>query len=555
VKNFVSHLLKCALGLLLATVASFSGPTTALAQNNQKPAVVISLGSIDQLMGNIGYLTRAAGSPEVGAIVQIMSGQYIEGLNTKQPVGGYVTFTPQPTGVVFLPVSDFNVVVAKIEEMVGGLQDVGDGVKKLTLQREIFLKEKEGWVFVSDQRANLDKLPADPTLLLEGLSETYDVAIRTNVQSVPKELRQMLLSEIKEGFERTVANEANEDKRRAQKELGGRVIDRIVRFADEADQLTVGWGTDKKAGKTFIDFSATAIAGTTLASEIDSAVRAKSDFAGFLLPDAAATFHFTAPVLKEDIQQTVMILNKAREKALEEIGKDKDLPNDEARATAKEIVGSLMDVLQKTIEDGKLNGGAALRLAPQNINFVAGGLVADGKSVEKDLKRLVELAKQSKNNPYVEVKFDAATHGGVTLHTITVPVPAREEQARKILGEKMLTVIGTGATSVYFAFGNDSMELLKQVIDGSAAATGETSPMTLNVSLAPIMAFAASVDDDPIVAGLSEALKKGQGKDHIAISSKAIPRGVAYRVEVEEGVLQLIGQAAKLKNGQERDPF
>jgi hypothetical protein len=555
VKNFVSHLLKCALGLLLATVASFSGPTTALAQNDQKPAVVISLGSIDQLMGNIGYLTRAAGSPEVGAIVQIMSGQYIEGLNTKQPVGGYVTFTPQPTGVVFLPVSDFNMVVAKIEEMVGGLQDVGDGVKKLTLQREIFLKEKDGWVFVSDQRANLDKLPADPTQLLEGLPETYDVAIRANVQSVPKELRQMLLSEIKEGFERTVANEANEDKRRAQKEIGGRVIEEIVRFADEADQLTVGWGTDKKAGKTFIDFSATAIAGTTLASEINSAVTAKSDFTGFLLPDAAATFHFTAPVPKENVQQMVTMLNKARDKAIEQIGKDKDLPNDEARATAKEIVGSLTAVLQKTLEGGKLNGGAALRLAPQNINFVAGGLVADGKSVEKDLKRLVELAKQSKNNPYVEVKFDAATHGGVTLHTITVPVPAREEQARKILGEKMLTVIGTGATSVYFAFGNDSMELLKQVIDGSAAATGETSPMTLNVSLAPIMAFAASVDDDPIVAGLSEALKKGQGKDHIAISSKAIPRGVAYRVEVEEGVLQLIGQAAKLKNSQERDPF
>jgi hypothetical protein len=555
VKNFVSHLLKCALGLLLATVASFSGPTTALAQNDQKPAVVISLGSIDQLMGNIGYLTRAAGSPEVGAIVQIMSGQYIEGLNTKQPVGGYVTFTPQPTGVVFLPVSDFNMVVAKIEEMVGGLQDVGDGVKKLTLQREIFLKEKDGWVFVSDQRANLDKLPADPTQLLEGLPETYDVAIRANVQSVPKELRQMLLSEIKEGFERTVANEANEDKRRAQKEIGGRVIEEIVRFADEADQLTVGWGTDKKAGKTFIDFSATAIAGTTLASEINSAVTAKSDFTGFLLPDAAATFHFTAPVPKENVQQMVTMLNKARDKAIEQIGKDKDLPNDEARATAKEIVGSLTAVLQKTLEGGKLNGGAALRLAPQNINFVAGGLVADGKSVERDLKRLVELAKQSKNNPYVEVKFDAATHGGVTLHTITVPVPAREEQARKILGEKMLTVIGTGATSVYFAFGNDSMELLKQVIDGSAAATGETSPMTLNVSLAPIMAFAASVDDDPIVAGLSEALKKGQGKDHIAISSKAIPRGVAYRVEVEEGVLQLIGQAAKLKNGQERDPF
>lgn len=554
-KNFVSHPLKCAIGLLFATVSIVSGPTIAVAQNAQKPAVVISLASVEQLMGNIGYLTRVAGSPEVGAIVQIMSGQYIEGLNAKQPVGGYVTFAPQPSGVVFLPVSDFDTVVAKIEEMVGELRDVGGGVKKLALQREIFLKEKDGWIFASDQRANLDNVPADPKQLLEGLSETYDVAIRANVQSVPAELRQMFLSEIKEGFERTVANEADADKRRTQNELGGRAIDKVVRFANEADQLTVGWGTDKEERKTFLDFSATAVAGTALAAEIDSAVTMKSEFAGFLLPDAAATFHFTTTVLKEDIEQTVLMLNKFREKALEEIDKDNDLPSDEARATAKEIVGSLMDVLRKTIENGKLNGGAALRLAPQNINFVAGGLVADGKSVEKDLKRLVELAKQSKDNPGVEVNFDAVVHGDVTLHTITVPVPAREEDARKILGEKMLTVVGTGATSVYFAFGNDSMELLKQVIDGSAASTGQTSPMTFNVALTPILEFAASVDDDPIVAGLAAALKNGQGKDQIAISSKAIPRGVAYRFEVEEGVLQLIGQAAKLKNEQNRDPL
>lgn len=549
-KNFVSHLTKCVLGLWLATV-----PSIVMAQNAQKPAVVVSLASVDKLMGNVGYLTRVAGSPEVGAIITIMSGQYIEGLNTKQPAGAYVTFTPQPTAVVFLPVADFKAVTTKIEEMVGELVDVGDGVKKLTLQREIFLKEQGGWMFVSDQLANLGNVPADPTEMLEAMYETYDIGLRANVQSVPKELRQMLLSEIKEGFERTIANEQDEVKRRTQKEVGGRVIDKIVRFADEADQLTVAWGTDKKAGKTYLDFSATAVAGTTLAQEINSVVTMKSDHSGFLLPDAAATFHFATPVMKNDIEQTVLMLNKAREKALSEIDKDKDLPSDEARATAKEIVGSLMDVLQKTIESGKLNGGAALRLAPQSINFVAGGFVADGKSVEKDLKQLVELAKQAKENPYVDIQFDAATHGGVTLHTITVPVPAREEEARKILGEKMLTVIGTGATTVYVAFGDDSMELLKEVIDGSVAATGQTAPMTLNVSLAPIMAFAASVDDDPIVAGLAEALKNGQGKDHIAISSKAIERGVAYRVEVEEGVLQLIGQAAKMKNAQDRDPF
>ncbi|MEX0819324.1 MAG: hypothetical protein WD070_07015 [Pirellulaceae bacterium] len=549
-KNFLSHLLKCALGLLLVCL-----PTIVTAQNAQKPAVVVSLASVEQLMGNIGYLTRVAGSPEVGAIITIMSGQYIEGLNPKQPAGGYVTFAPQPSGVVFLPVSDFDVVVAKIEESLGELQDVGDGVKKLALQREIFLKESNGWIFASDQRGNLDNLPDDPKPMLEGLYETYDVAIRANVQSVPKELRQMFLSEIKEGFERTVANEANDDKRRAQKELGGRAIDKIARFADEADQLTVGWGTDRVEGKTYFDFSASALAGTTLAEQIDASVTMKSDFAGFLIPDAAATFHFTAPVLKEDIEQTVQMLNAAREKALAEIDKDDDLPSDEARAAAKEIVGSLMDVLQKTVEAGKLNGGAALVLEPRNINFVAGGFVADGKSIENDLKRLVEIAKQSKENPDVEVKFDVASHGGNALHTITVPIPEREVEARKILGEKLVTVIGTGPTSVYLAFGDDSMELLKKVIDGSAAATGEIPPLTFNVSLEPILAFAASVDDNPMIAGLAEALKNGQGKDHIAISAKAIPRGVAYRVEVEEGVLRLIGQAAKLKNAQNREPL
>jgi hypothetical protein len=391
--------------------------------------------------------------------------------------------------------------------------------------------------------------------MLEGLYETYDVAIRANVQSVPAELRQMFLSEIKEGFERTVEREQDQDQRRAQQEVGGRVIDKIVRFADEADQLTLGWGTDSKEGKTFLDFSATAIAGTALADQIDSAVTMKSEFAGFLIPDAAATFHFTTPVLEADVEQTIKLLNTARDKTLEAIDKDNKLPSDEARTTAKDIVGSLMDVLRKTVEAGKLNGGAVLLLEPQNINFVAGGFVADGKAVENDLKRLVALAKQAKDNHEVEVTFDVATHGGVALHTIVAPVPADEEEARKVLGEKMVAVVGTGATSVYFAFGSESMELLKQVIDGSAASDGQTSPMTLNVALTPILEFAASVGDDPMVAGLAKALQEGQGKDHLAISSKAIPRGIAYRIEVEEGVLQLIGQATKLKAAQDRDPL
>lgn len=549
-KNLISHLLKSALGLLLATL-----PSMASAQDGQKPAVVVSLGSIEQLMDDVGYLTRVAGSPEIGAIITIMSGQYIEGLDTKRPAGGYINFGPQPTGVVFLPITDFDAVVAKIEESVGELEDVGGGVKKLSLQREIFLKEHNGWIFATDQQDNLNNLPVDPQPLLESLHERYDIAIRANVQSIPTELRQMLLSEIKNGYERTVANETDEDKRQAQEEFGGRAIERIERFADEADQLTIGWGTNREQGKTYIDFTVTAVTKTRLAAEIDTATTMKSHFAGFLLPDVAARFHFTAPVLPEDVKQTSLILDTARDKALEQIDKDEKLPSDEARKEAKQIVSSLMEVLKKTIENGQLNGGAVLTLEPGNINFAAGGLVADGKTVESALKRLVKLAQQSDDASGIDVKFDVASHAGVAFHTIVVPVPEKEQEARKILGDKLVTVIGTGAKSVYFALGDDSMDLLKRVIDGSAASNEATSPMALNVALGPILDFAASVEGDPVVAGLAEALKNGKGKDRISILSRAIPRGVAYRVEVEEDVLQLIGKAAKMQNAGDRDPF
>lgn len=554
-KNFVSHPLKCAVGLLLVAASIVVGPSKAIAQNAEKPAVVFSVASIEHLMGNLGYLTRAAGMPEYGAIVPFVVAPYIEGLDATQPAGGYVTFTPQPTAVIFAPVADFETVTKNIEEMVGELQDVGGGVKKLKLQREIFFKEQNGWMFATDRQANLNDLPADPKAMLEGMYEKYDIAIRANVPSVPAELREMLLSEITEGFDRTVEKEADEDKRRSQREVGSRVIGRIGRFASEADQLTVGWGTNSDDRITFIDFSATALPNTNLAKEIDSAVSLKSEFTGFLVPDAAATIHFVAPVLKQDVEQILVMLDKARDTALGEIDKDDDLPNDEARAMAKDIVGSLMDVLKETVKAGRLNGGAALLLEPQNINFVAGGFVADGKSVEKDLKRLVKLAQASKENSGVEVKFDAGSHGGVALHTVVVPVPSREEEARKILGDKMVTVIGTGAKSVYLAFGDDSMELLKQVIDNSADSGEKNSPMSLSVALSPILSFAASIDDDPVVAGLAENLKNSRGKDRIVIKSNAIPQGIAYRVELGQDVLQLIGAAAKMKAAEDREPF
>jgi hypothetical protein len=360
----------------------------------------------------------------------------------------------------------------------------------------------------------------------------------------------MAVSEMKAGFDRTLEAEQDEEKRKLQERVGRQSLESIVRLLQESEQLTIGWGVDSQQGKTFIDFGFTAVAGTKLAQQMAGYQKLSSSFAGLHLPDAAATLRVTAPVAKEDLDQVREAMKAMREQAFKSIDEDEDLPSAEARRTAKQIVGSLMDVLLATLEAGKADGGAALLLSPGSIKVVAGGLVADGMVVESQLKKLVELAKQSgRNDAKIEdPKFNVARHQGVDLHTFSVPV-TDDDRARKVFGEKLNVAAGTGAKSVYLAFGPGSLDLVKRVIDASSASSQQqVLPFELNVSLAPIMEFAASTENDPVIRTLAESIKRSGGKDHIRLSQKSIERGVSARLEVEEGVLQLIGAAAKARN-------
>jgi len=528
-----------------------------LAQQEPKPAVILSLAGVDRLLGDVGYLTRVAGSPEFGAVVTLMAGQYIEGLNTKQPAGAYVTFNDQqPITVAFVPVSDFAAVKRKLEESVGELQDIGAGAWKLTLQRELFLKEQGGWVFASDRVDRLANLPQDPAQMLAGLSQEYDLAVRVNVQQIPPQLRQMAIAEIKQGFEQSLENQTNDEQRELQKEFGSRAIEDLERYMEEADQVTVGWAIDQPNRKTYFDFALTAVPATKLAAQLAPHADATTNFAGFEATDAAATLHFSAPLAPEDIRQAKLMLDALRERAAEQIDKDEKLPDAAARAAAKEIVGAFLDLAQATIASGKVNGGATLWLAPEKINFVGGGFIADGSAAERNLKRLVELAKRTEDNPDVEVKFNTAQHRDVALHTLRIPVPEEEQQTRKILGDKLSLIVGTGPKSAYVAFGNEAMDLLKQVLDKSQEApNSKTLPVKLRLRLAPVIQFAASVDDNPALAKLAAALQNEPAHDQVMVTASAIPQGVSYRLEIEAGVLSLIGQAAKLQNAGSRDPF
>ena len=540
--KLVRHLMLAATVITLCLAASARDPMAA-----EKPALVVSIASVDRVLANVDYLTRATGMEQFGVMARFMATPYLEGLDTEKPVGILVHVADEPSGVAFVAVTDFAAVLAKISELIGPPEDVGGGVKEFDANNlSVFFKEVDGWVFVSTEAAMLNDLPANPGELLEGLDQDYEIAIRVNVPNIPQPLRQMAISEMKKGFEQSIASELDVEQRQLQEKLGGSGLEGLIRFVEEADQVTLGFGVDEDEGTTYLDMSVTALAGSKLAAQMADMSSLKSDFTGFIRSDAAATLHFSSPLPEEDQAQALLMLKVAREKALEEIASDSDLKNEQVRDKAKKVANALLDVLEDTIKSGKVAGGATLLLDGTSIRFVAGGHVADGRAVESSLKELAELAKSSPKAP--TITFNAGQHGDVSLHTLALPVPEDEEEARRVFGDELFVVVGTGAKSVYLALGTGGDGLIKEVIDASARGNSSAPPMIFEVALGPILQFAANFEDDPNVVALAEALGDAQGKDHITIRARAIERGMSYRFGIEEGILQLIGKAVAMQN-------
>lgn len=537
VRNTVKRFVFSAFVLALVVAPLAKAQAQAL-----KPAVVISIASVDEHLADAEYLFTAAGQADAFGFVKLFAVPALDGIDTKKPAGGVVMLTMgMPTGLVFVPVTDMNKLLEKVPVP---LEDEGGGVSKVTTPtgEDVFIKESGGYAYITNDKANLGTLPADPVALLEGLDKKYNIAVQANMQNIPPDLKKMAIDGIEQGYRQGLENSLDGEDPDAQetiKKLSANWVKSVKQLVDESDQIMLGWGVDAMKRSTYVDFSMTAKQGTKLAKRFEALQDSKSRFGGFLLPDAGVTLNFVSELAAEDVEVASVMLTQMQTQALKEIDGDDDL-NAEQRAAAKEVLSTLFSAITKTIESGKMDGGAALILAPDVFTFAAGGHVAGGDDLDKAFKNLVELGRKEPDFP--EVKLDSETHNNVKFHTVSIPIPAGELEARKIFGEKMEAVVGIGADSVYLAVGKGAVPTLKKIMDLSTAnADKVVPPSQLTVALTPIMEFAASVSDDANVSAIVDALKQTKGKDKILISSRAIERGGLTRFELEEGVLQAIG--------------
>lgn len=544
--------------LFVAMTALLAQPfvqSVARAQAQEKPpAVVVSVASYDKMLADLRYGGDVAGASQYIGLLQFFAGGYTQAIDTTRPSGVLVNFDgPMPVVTAFVPVKNLQRLLDQLADQIGPARDIGNGVKQLDGPQPMFIKESGGYAFLTNAAENLDALPANPVALLGGADANYDVAVTVNVPSIPAELRDMAIEQIREGFDSQMEMQRlladDEADIEMQEKLARSSIDGIVKLIQQTDTLSLGWAIDSQTQSTYLDFSMTAVDGTELAGQFNEMADVRTNFAGLLAP-AAVNIGAAGTMYPDDKEQAAIVLDSVLEKAEAEIDADEDL-TDEARGEAKRVLRSLISVIQETVEEGVIDGGLMLSTQADALQVIFGMHIADGAKFEQAVKELVELAKDEPDFP--EVRLDAMQHGGINFHTATLPV--NDDGARRVLGDTLEVVLGTGPKSVHVAIGKGAVDVLKQTIDVSAQSPNqEALPVQLTVSLTPLLRFGSRLEpNNAMLTSLLAALEKSPGKDQVSLTARSIPRGFTYRLDVQEGVLRMIGSAVaeNLQQGQD----
>jgi hypothetical protein len=518
-----------------------SAALQAHAQNNT-PAVVVSVSGFDEIMADITWVAQTSGSPQA-AFLPAMAGAsaapFTKFMDTSKPSGALISLDASGAQSVvgFVPVKDLTGLLGALaQQQIGPATDAGNGIKQLQAQGQtVFLKEGSGFVFLSDKAENLGTVPTNPVAQLNGLETKYNVAVSVNVQAVPQQARAAWLGQMRAGLEPGLQGLPPE-----QRQQIAQNFNQFEKLSNELDQVMFGFAIDATSKSIYFDMGMTAKAGTELAAQMNKMANAKSDFSGFNMPGAAALLNFTSVMAEADKAQAQLMLDTGLKQVLKELDQDQQLPSDAARAAAKDVVQKFFKVISATIDEGIMDGGAVLML-DSGLQFAAGMRVADGATLDQTFKDLIDLAKEEEDFP--PVKLEAAKVGDVVFHSMTIPVD--DDDAQKVLGENVELLLGTGAKSAYFAFGKNSLDLVKRVIDASAQSPGKPGvPVQLIVSLTPILKFASELQQDPKVAQVLAAIQQAQGKDHVSLVVTPQQNGFHYRIEAEEGVIRAIGAGA-----------
>ncbi len=536
--------------LLTAFVSIFAPQRSAQAQpaapaaNEVEPAAVLCVSSVDNAVDRMKFLFQSADMSLMGAFVESAAVGLSKGLDTTRPNGAYVIFEgDKPVVITFLPVNDLDGLLKVHRKRVGTAEDAGDGVLKLTGKSTMFIKKQGPWTFLAPEKQHLAKLPEDPTKLLGDLNRRYTISARIHARNVPPGVRDVAVKRVTRLLQRQIDRRVSkDDEKQSANQLGAEWTDAMAQWMDDAEEITLGLAIEPATNRSYLDLEVTSKEGSLLEKHLAALTGKKTAFPGFYLPEAAVAGTLTADIVEDNASRFMKMLAAAREKAHRTIDAEQlNTGNPDGGKPAKEVIDQLIAVLEETVKAGKLDAGMALVVAPESLNFVAGGQIADSSKLNAALEKLVKITNNDPDFP--QITPNASQHAGVVMHQMKMSVPEKEADARRLFGETMNAVVGVGNGRWYLAFGPQCESIFKKVIDAPAGAAPQAQ---LVIALKPLLAFAASIDDNPMYKMALDLVAKDGVNDRVTLTTSAIDGGMRMRMDMYDGMWKAVGRSVQM---------
>ncbi len=522
--------------------ATAPAPATAATE----PVLVVSIGSIDQLTQNLNYVTGAVGQPQFGGIFAMMAGNFAQGIDTTQPVGLLVPLidgAAEP--IALIPTADVKAVLKRLEDKMGGPADeLDDGTLVVAIgANTVFIRQVGNWAILARNRNVLDRVPADPSTAIAQMGADYDLAMRLDMQQVPDGIRDSMIAQLRQGFDQAMSQQGGEDAE-SSREYAEQSMDQLEQMIKQTDELMFGFNIDSKKKRIVVDLSFTAIPGTKLAKTFAGQQPIPSAYSMVVRDDAAGYFHAATSISPEAVKDARTGIDSMLKMVSQALQKSDKLNETEAD-DANEVVKRIAELVVASYEEGKLDTGALLLTDAGSMKFVMGAFVADGGEAAAILKDVASKVKGHGDAPKFE--FDRDTYQGVNLHLVEADVPAKDDEVRKVFGDTVRVHVGTAEKAVYVALGDQSLPLMKEMIEKAAtpAASAAADLVRFEVNLMPILQYAQSVEANDDIAAMIDALSRAEDAGTLQASTKPTAHGQTTRVVIGDGLLRAIGGAVR----------
>lgn len=225
--------------LTLALLAGFCLTLTSpVLAGPPKSLVVLSLSSYDQAKSDTSSVGFVGKSPEMptwlaGLFKLYSEGQPLAGLDHSRPWGAVIQIDDRLSAYAFVPVTDAETLLSELYEHVADATDIGGGMYHVVgtdSTKELYAKLVGNWLFVAPSTRCLANVPQQPTGLLDGLNQKYDVAVRLVASNIPAERGQKILAQL----DKTLGSALRQASSEATVTILGQA-------AASMDDVTMGW--------------------------------------------------------------------------------------------------------------------------------------------------------------------------------------------------------------------------------------------------------------------------------------------------------------------------